>query len=56
VAGALVYTKYDYFKRLVMKLIADRRGGDTDTSKDHEYTDWAALYRFGEGFVSGLDR
>jgi menaquinone-dependent protoporphyrinogen oxidase len=56
VAGALVYTKYDYFKRLVMKLIADRRGGDTDTSKDYEYTDWTALDRFTEGFVSRLGR
>jgi menaquinone-dependent protoporphyrinogen IX oxidase len=56
VAGALVYTKYDYLKRLVMKLIADRRGGDTDTAKDNEYTDWAALDRFAEGFVSGLSR
>lgn len=39
-AGALLYTKYDFFKRLLMRLISKRSGGDTDTSKDHEYTDW----------------
>lgn len=40
VAGALLYTKYDFFKRLLMRLISKRSGGETDTSKDHEYTDW----------------
>ncbi|MBL7473238.1 flavodoxin domain-containing protein [Robertkochia sediminum] len=43
VAGALKYTQYDYFKRLVMRMIAKRQGGDTDTSKDHEYTNWEDL-------------
>lgn len=43
VAGALRYTQYDFFKRLVMKMIARREGQDTDTSKDHDYTDWSAL-------------
>ncbi len=40
VAGALRYTEYDYLKRLIMRLISKRAGGDTDTSKDYEYTDW----------------
>ena len=40
VAGALRYSQYDYFKRLIMKMIAKHQGGDTDTSRDHEYTDW----------------
>ena len=51
VAGALLYTQYDFFKRLVMKFIAKREGQDTDTSKDHEYTDWPALTRSVEGFL-----
>lgn len=29
-----------------MKLIAKSEGTSTDTSHDHEYTDWAALDRF----------
>src|SRR5690606_17367294 len=45
-AGALKYTQYDFFKRLLVKLIADRRGGNTDTSRDWVYTDWSALDRF----------
>ncbi len=43
VAGALRYTKYDYFKKLIMRMIAKKQGGSTDTSQDHEYTDWEAL-------------
>jgi menaquinone-dependent protoporphyrinogen oxidase len=52
VAGALRYTEYDYFKRLIMRLIAKHQGGDTDTSRDHEYTDWDDLTRFVEEFVT----
>lgn len=40
IAGALLYTQYDYFKRFIMRMISQRAGGDTDTSHDHEYTDW----------------
>ncbi len=51
-AGALRYTQYDYFKRLIMKLIAKQHGGDTDTTHDHEYTDWDDLTRFVEEFLA----
>lgn len=43
VAGALLYTKYNFLLRLVMKRIARQAGGATDTSRDHDYTNWAAL-------------
>ncbi len=43
VAGALKYTQYDYFKRVLMRMIARQRGQSTDTSKDCEYTDWDEL-------------
>ncbi|KIC94341.1 menaquinone-dependent protoporphyrinogen IX dehydrogenase [Flavihumibacter solisilvae] len=46
VAGALKYTQYGFFKRLVMKYIARKEGGSTDTSHDHEYTDWNAVRQF----------
>lgn len=52
VAGALRYSQYDYFKRLIMKLIAKQQGGDTDTTHDHEYTDWNDLTRFVEEFLA----
>jgi menaquinone-dependent protoporphyrinogen oxidase len=45
-AGALPYTTYGWFTRRVMRSIARREGNATDTSRDHEYTDWNAVNRF----------
>lgn len=50
VAGALLYTRYNFFIRWMMKRIAAKEGGDTDTSRDHEYTDWKDLAQFAEEF------
>lgn len=50
VAGALPYTRYNWLKRFVMRRIAARAGGDTDTSRDYEYTDWADLKDFAVEF------
>jgi menaquinone-dependent protoporphyrinogen oxidase len=52
IAGALKYTQYDFMKRFVMKMIAKREGGSTDTSRDHEYTDWSDVERFVDEFLS----
>jgi menaquinone-dependent protoporphyrinogen oxidase len=46
-AGALKYIEYDFFKRWMLRRIAEKEGGPTDTWRDHVLTDWAAL----EGFV-----
>ncbi len=46
IAGALPYSKYDFVVRYVMKRIAAKEGGDTDTSRDYEYTDFDAVARF----------
>jgi menaquinone-dependent protoporphyrinogen oxidase len=54
IAGALLYTKYSIILRFVMKRIAKQAGAATDTSKDYEYTDWAALSRFIDEFVEEL--
>lgn len=43
VAGALSYSRYSPLLKLVMQQVARYAGGDTDTSKDHEYTDWSRL-------------
>lgn len=51
VAGALPYTKYDFLTRFVMRRIAAKEGGETDTSRDYEYTDWAAVDRFANDLV-----
>jgi menaquinone-dependent protoporphyrinogen oxidase len=45
-SGALRYTRYGAVTRWIMKRISARAGGPTDTTRDHEYTDWAAVDRF----------
>ena len=46
VAGALLYTRYNWVKRWVMRRIVSKAGGDLDTSRDYEYTDWDDLRAF----------
>lgn len=41
--GRLAYTQYGFFTRLALRAIAKKEGGSTDTSRDHEYTDWLAV-------------
>jgi menaquinone-dependent protoporphyrinogen oxidase len=48
VAGALAYSKYNFLVRFLIKRIARKAGAPTDTSRDYEFTDWAALDRFVE--------
>ena len=50
VAGALLYTKYNPLKRWIMKRIAAKAGGATDTSRDYDYTDWSDLEVFADDF------
>jgi len=51
-AGALVYTKYDWLKRMLMKSIAKKEGGEVDTSRDWEYTDWKEVSRFVDEYLA----
>lgn len=51
-AGALKYTQYNWLKRVVMKQISKREGGSTDTTHDHEYTDWNAVDTFTDDFLA----
>jgi menaquinone-dependent protoporphyrinogen oxidase len=43
VGGALMYRKYNFILRLIMKQIARCAGASTDTSRDHVFTDWRDL-------------
>jgi menaquinone-dependent protoporphyrinogen oxidase len=52
-AGALLYTKYNFLLRYIMRQITKKEGGDTDTSRDYEYTDWVAVDRFARDLVRG---
>jgi menaquinone-dependent protoporphyrinogen oxidase len=55
VAGALMYREYGVLKRLVMRMIASRAGAETDTSRDHDLTDWEALDRFVASLSAEMD-
>jgi menaquinone-dependent protoporphyrinogen oxidase len=46
VAGALLYSKYNFLIRFIMKRIAKKEGAATDTSQDYDYTDWLGLDQF----------
>ncbi|HKQ19776.1 MAG TPA: flavodoxin domain-containing protein [Candidatus Eisenbacteria bacterium] len=50
VAGALLYRRYNFLKRWLMRRIVAKAGGDTDTSRDYEYTDWEDLRSFAHEF------
>lgn len=50
-AGRLAYTQYGFFNRLVMKRIARHEGASTDTSRDHEFTDWGAVNALADGIA-----
>jgi len=54
VAGALKYSEYGFIKRFMMKRIAREEGGDTDPSRDYEYTDWDSVEAFAAEFASSL--
>ena len=53
-AGAFRFTRYDFFKRWAMKLIAAQKGIDADTSKDLELTDWPGVDRFVNEFTAEI--
>jgi menaquinone-dependent protoporphyrinogen oxidase len=52
VAGALPYTRYGWLKRQMIKRIVAKAGGDTDTTRDFEYTDWNDLRNFTGDFAA----
>jgi menaquinone-dependent protoporphyrinogen oxidase len=37
-----------------MRAIARHEGGSTDTTRDHEYTDWDAVTRFADEVVAAV--
>jgi len=49
-AGAITFTKYSFVTRWIMKRISRLNGGPTDTSRDHELTDWTHVDEFARRF------
>ncbi len=56
VAGAFRYRSYGLLKRWAMRYIARRKGVSTDTSRDHELTDWPELARFADLLAGEAER
>jgi menaquinone-dependent protoporphyrinogen oxidase len=50
-AGALNYGEYDYFKLMVLKLLARQLAPGIVKAKDTVYTDWGRVQRFTEDFL-----
>lgn len=50
-AGALRYPRYGFFDRIMIQLIMRMTKGETDTSKEVEYTDWQQVARFAHEFA-----
>lgn len=53
-AGAVKYTRYNWFTKWVMRHIVKKSGGSTDTSKDYEYTNWNEVRAFSEMFIARI--
>jgi menaquinone-dependent protoporphyrinogen oxidase len=51
-AGCLAYTKYGFLKRMMLRQIAKKEGASTDTSRDHEYTDWSKVNELADHIVA----
>ncbi|KLV05066.1 menaquinone-dependent protoporphyrinogen IX dehydrogenase [Photobacterium ganghwense] len=49
-AGALRYPRYKWFDRVMIQFIMRLTGGETDTSKEVEYTDWQKVAAFAGQF------
>lgn len=49
--GALLYTRYTWYDRLVIRFIMWMTGGPTDPTKNVEFTDWEQVRRFARSLV-----
>jgi menaquinone-dependent protoporphyrinogen oxidase len=47
-AGALRYPRYRWFDKVMIRFIMRMTGGETDTSKEVEYTDWNEVGQFAQ--------
>jgi menaquinone-dependent protoporphyrinogen oxidase len=54
IAGRLAYREYNVFIRFVIKQIAKKEGGPTDTSRDHELTNWEEVDRLGREMAEAI--
>ena len=53
--GALPFTRYGVFKRLLMRYLAKKPFGLTDTARDYDFTDWAQVEAFARAFSGDVE-
>lgn len=51
-AGALLYSRYNWWQTLIIQFIMKMTGGSTDTSEDIELTDWDKVSLFSKDFTA----
>jgi menaquinone-dependent protoporphyrinogen oxidase len=56
IAGRLAYTQYGWLTRFVMRRIAAKAGGPTDTRCDHELTNWAEVRELAKAIAGLIER
>jgi len=56
VAGAVLYTRYGWVKKRLMRYIVSKVNGPTDMTRDHVFTDWADLDRLADTFGAEVAR
>jgi menaquinone-dependent protoporphyrinogen oxidase len=54
-AGAIAYPRYGFFTRLMTRMMAPNHGLPTDTSREHELTDWALLDAATSAFFDAIE-
>lgn len=54
IAGALQYREYNLATRVLMRMIARRKGQPTDAHEDVDYTDWAGVDRFADDLAAAV--
>ena len=52
--GRLAYTQYGILTRFIMRGIAAKSGGPTDTSRDYEMTDWTQVRNLARDLAAQL--
>lgn len=52
VAGALLYSRYGFIKKMLMRSIMKKAGAGIDTSRDYVYTNWDSLRHSMEKFIT----
>ncbi|PJG84251.1 menaquinone-dependent protoporphyrinogen IX dehydrogenase [Conservatibacter flavescens] len=55
-AGGLYYPRYRFIDRVMIQLIMRITGGETDTTKEIEYTNWNDVYQFADRLKHQVNR